>query len=170
MTVLIKPEELYFGGPTTMTYGGVDLGATLTAPKVTITPTIYTPEFQNAKGPLANTDIDQKVIVECDLEINQITGEKMAFALPGSTATVVGPITTITFTAGRIPSDAYKDLVLIGPGLDGRTLQVTIKRAINVGPAEVTFDNTKLGGSPVKFQGRGDPANPTVVPIEIVLQ
>jgi hypothetical protein len=84
MASTITPEELYFGAPASLTFGGVDCGATVDAPKVSFDVTKYTPDFQNAKGPIKGTTVVTKVIPSCELTINQITAQKMAWAMPGS--------------------------------------------------------------------------------------
>src|ERR1035437_1848739 len=122
MTTTIAPEELYFGAPTSLTYGGVECGATLDAAVVTITPTVYSPAFQNAKGPIKSADIVTHVAVEATFTVNQITAAKLAWGLPGATSTGGTGAQTITWTPGRIASAAYQSLVLVGPGLDGRTM------------------------------------------------
>jgi hypothetical protein len=169
MAVIITPEELYFGAPTTLTYGGTECGATIDAPKVTITPTTYTPKFQSAKGPIKGTDIVTEVLVAAEFTVNQITAAKLAWGLPGVTSTGGTGPQTITWTPGRIASGAYLPLVLIGPGLDGRTMTVTITNAVSVNPIEIDFSNTAVAGMKVKFEGRYDPTTPTLAPFSIVL-
>ena len=165
MATTISPEELFFGAPTTLTVDGVDVGGTIDAPKVTITPTVYTPDFQNARGPIKGTDIVTKVLVAAEFTVNQFTGEKMGWTMPGSETT--GQVTT--WEPGRIPSDAYKEVVLIGEGLDGRTMVVAIHDAISVQPLDIDFSSTAIGGMKVRLEGRYDPDAPTVAPFSIEL-
>jgi len=87
MTATITPEELYFGAPASLTYGGVECGATVDAPKVAFEVTTFSPEFQNAKGPIKGTVITTKVIPSCEFTVNQITAQKLAWAMPGSAST-----------------------------------------------------------------------------------
>jgi hypothetical protein len=84
MTSTITPEELYFGAPASLTYGGVECGATVDAPKVAFEVSTYTPEFQNAKGPIKGTVITTKVVPSCEFTVNQMTAQKLAWAMPGS--------------------------------------------------------------------------------------
>jgi hypothetical protein len=84
VTATITPEELYFGAPASLTYGGVECGATVDAPKVAFEVTTFSPEFQNAKGPIKGTVITTKVIPSCEFTVNQITAQKLAWAMPGS--------------------------------------------------------------------------------------
>jgi hypothetical protein len=169
LATTIAPEELFFGAPTSLTYGGVEVGATIDAPKVIITPTTYTPEFMTAKGPVVSTDIVTKVIVACEFTINQLSAAKLAWGMPGCEASGGTGPQTITWTPGRIESADYKDLVLVGPGLDGREITVTIENAISVQPIEVDFSNSAIGGMKMRFEGRYDAATPTVAPFSIVL-
>jgi hypothetical protein len=336
MTTTITPEELYFGAPASITYGGVECGATIDPPKIAFAVTTYTPKFQNAKGPVKGTSITTEVIPSAEFTVNQITAQKLAWALPGSSSssspslgqvraglvttlgadpalgatlirlasvttvadgdfiqigpatteadtevvrvvvagtagatdtqvensagggllidhgngeavkTVTGTLlaapvaaggttvklddmtglapgdfvrfgyvghyetrelvtvgtagaggtgvtfaipltrdhamgewaievtslgaTTITWTAGRIPSDQYQDLVLVGLGLDGRQLTVSIFDAMSAESQELEFSDQTVSGLKVKFAGNYDPATPTVVPFSIVLE
>jgi len=338
MTTTITPEELYFGSPASLTYGGVPCGATIDPPKISFAVTTYAPKFQNAKGPVKGTHITTEVIPSCELTVNQITAQKLAWAMPGTasassesvgvlvaglattlaadpalgattismtsvttvgvggfirigttlteaacevvkvttvgtasggdtvvensagggllidhgngeniktclgtllaapcvagatnikvdavtgsgliapgdfirigyvghyetrTVTTVGTIgpsgtgvsfaipltrdhgldewvivvaalgaTTVTWTAGRIDSSAYKDLVLTGLGLDGRQMIVTINDALSAESQELEFSDSSVSGLKVKFSGNYASATPTVVPFSIQL-
>jgi hypothetical protein len=57
MAVTITPEELYFGSPTTLTYGGEDMGGTTEPPTLSIEVTTSTPDFQNAAGPIGGSTV-----------------------------------------------------------------------------------------------------------------
>jgi hypothetical protein len=165
MPTTISPEELFFGAPVSLTYGGTEVGGTVDAPKVQITTTIYTPEFQNAKGPIEGTDIVTKVIVAAEFTVNQFTAEKLAWAMPGSTTTG----DTTTWEPGRIPTSAYKTLVLQGEGLDGRAMILSIYNAINVSPLEIDFSNQAIAGLKMRFEGRYDATTPTIAPFALEL-
>lgn len=165
MATVILPEELFFGAPTSLTYGGTEVGGTIDAPKVLITTTIYTPEFQNAKGPIKSTDIVTKVIVAAEFTVNQFTAVKLGWAMPGSDQTG----DTTTWTPGRIPNAAYKDLILIGQGLDTRQMILTIHNAINVSPLEIDFSNQSIAGLKMRFEGRYASTTPNVAPFSLEL-
>lgn len=249
MPMLITPEELYYGSPTDLTYGGVDIGGTTEPPSVFWEITEATPDFQNAVGPVANTGVVHSVLCGVELMVNQLTAEKLAWAMPGASSTggtgtetvggadttlsadadagdevisvtdatgmtvgdslrigdageyefreieaidtlditLTSPLsrshdtgdqvretddlgggTTITWTAGRVPSTAYKDLVLVGQGLDGRTMTTTIYRAKSAENISLPFGKADFGGLSMRFIGHVDPANPMVVPFQIV--
>ncbi len=163
MPITINPEELFFGSPTSLVYGGVEVGATITPPKVTITPTLYRPDFQNAIGPVTGAVFVTAVETKCELTVNQFTAQKIAWALPG--ATIVGD--TMSWTPGRVASTAFKDLTLIGEGLDGRTLVVTIHNALPEGALEVSFSKTEISGMTLTFIGYVDEDTPTTAPFTI---
>ena len=116
MTTTIAPEELFFGSPTSITYGGTEVGATIDPPKVTITPTLYKPEFQNAIGPVRGAVFVTAVEASVELTVNQITAEKLAWALPGAEVAV----DVLSWPPGRVHSSAFKDLTLVGERRDGR--------------------------------------------------
>lgn len=248
MAVIITPEELYYGSPTTLTYGGVDIGGTTEPPTVNIEITEAHPDFQNAAGPVVGTSIITDVMASVELTVNQLTAEKLAWALPGATsaggtgtlttgggsttltadvaagATVIpvaattnllvgdkvrigdageyefrtisvitglnltlstalgrghdtgdavvetddlGGGTTITWTAGRVPTSAYKTLVLIGSGLDGRTMTTTLTNAYSSENISIPFGKGEFGGLTMRFVAYYDASTPLVVPFSI---
>lgn len=163
MATTIDPEAQFFGAPVSLMVGGIEVGATIDAPKISIVPDVYTPKYQNAKSPIRGTDIVTWVLVSCEFTVNEFTAAKMALALPG--ATLTGD--TITWEPGRVPSSAYKELVLIEEGLDGRSLVLAIHDAISLQPLEITFGNTEVAGFKMKFEGRADPASPGLIPFSL---
>jgi hypothetical protein len=250
MATTIAPEELYFGTPTSLTVGGVEVGATTEPPTLEIEIEEYTPEFQGAKGPVMGTKIIRRAIPRINLTVNQITAEKLAWAMPGAAsvqtstadeaggatttlasataagdtqatvASAVGLVvgdfvrlgaagptadyreitaiagalltfnralsyahasgasvtetegdgrTTITWTAGRLPSTSYKDVILRGEGLDGREIQVTVENAASAENQELSFADDDITGLSLVLTGHYAPATPTKVPLEIVL-
>lgn len=165
MAVTITPEELYFGSPTTLTYGGTDVGGTTEPPVIRITPTTIRPDFQNAGGPVENTSAVTGCEVRAEIMVNQISATKLAWALPG--ATEAGG--TITWTLGRVPTTAYKDLVLVGQGLDGRTMTVTVENACPETDIELSFGKEEFTGISMTFVGHYAADAPLDVPFSIVL-
>lgn len=163
MAVTITPEELYFGAPTTLTYGGVDVGGTTEAPRVFIEPEYLTPDFQNAGGPVEGTKVVTGCSVRAEIMVNQLVAAKLIWALPGA-ANNAG---TITWTIGRVPSSAYLDLVLVGPGLDGRTLTVTVENACPESSIELPFGKDDFTGMALSFIGHYDKTAPLDVPFSL---
>lgn len=95
MANIIVPESMYFGAPASLTVGGVEVGATLEAPKLSFDIEAYTPEFKNAKGPVKDTVIIRKVMPSLEVLVNELTATKMAWAMPGSSSAVgTGAATT----------------------------------------------------------------------------
>ena len=164
MTTVIDPTELFFGAPVSLTVGGTEVGGTVDIPKITITPTIYSPDFQNAAGPIKDSDIITKILVAADVTVNQFTAAKIAWAMAGAT-TVAG---TTTWKGGRIPSTAYKDVIMVGVGLDGREMTFTIKDAIANGPLEIDLGNTAIAGLKIHFEGRFGSTTPMLAPFTLV--
>jgi hypothetical protein len=161
----INPEQLFFGTVASLTYGGTDVGATVDPPVVTITPTKYAPEFQNAIGPVTGAVFITAVEAKCELTVNEITAEKLAWGLPG--AEVAGDV--ITWTPGRVASTAFKDLVLTGEGLDGRSLIFTLFNALPEGALSIPFSKSEISGMKLTFIGYVDTATPTTAPFAIEL-
>lgn len=249
MATTITPEELYYGSPVTLTYGGVDVGGTTEAPTVNIDITEASPDFQNAAGPIVGTSVITDVMVSASLTVNQMTAQKLAWALPGSSSVTtsiavvggggattltapanVGDTTinvasatglanndyirigaagptasyrqitnvaglvltldralsfahanatsvtevegtgesTITWVAGRVPSASYQPLVLVGQGLDGRTMTTTITNARSAENLSIPFGKGEFGGLSMRFIGHYASTTPTTVPFSIV--
>ena len=163
MATTITPEQLYYGSPTTLTYGGVDVGGTTEPPTVNIDITEFHPDFQNAAGPVEGTAIITDVVVRCELMVNQMTAAKLAWALPGATETDG----VITWSAGRVPSTAYKDLVLVGQGLDGRTMTVTLENAFSSENLSIEYGKGSVSGLSMNFVAFYDPTMPQEVPFTV---
>ncbi len=87
MATTIDATALFFGAAASLTVGGVENGATLTAPKVNVEATIYSPEFQGAGGPIADAAFVTKIKATVEFDVNEITAAKLAISMPGSTST-----------------------------------------------------------------------------------
>lgn len=164
MVQTIAPEALFFGAPASLTVDGTETGATIDNPKVTITPTIYTPEFTNAKGPVAETDIITKVLVAVELTVNEFAAEKLGWAMPGVREDPPG---TFHWTPGRIPTTAYHDVQLVGLGLDLREMVFRIFNAISVQPLDIDFSNATIAGLKLRLEGRYNKNQPTKAPFSL---
>jgi hypothetical protein len=253
MATTIDETALFFGAPASLTVGGDEVGATLTAPKVTIEATQYAPEFQGAGGPISGAVFNTKIKAIVSFTVNELTAAKLAWSLPGSTSsagagstvgdagafstttdlptlvgttylpltsvasplavgqwlkigaaalieyrkvreivptagvllnealtmahdsatavvrTVDGDTTTITWSTGRVPSTAFKDVVLDGVGLDGQHLIVTVTDALSDGKLDVEMSDSAVAGSNVTLTGYYDGANPTLCPVSIAV-
>lgn len=154
MTVTITPEEMYFGAPGTLTIGGVDCGGTTEAPKLTIGIEKFTPDIKNAKGPVKGTAIIRKVMPKLEVLINQLSALKLAWAMPGATATsspgVGGPalggggdatlaadpaLGATNVKVDSIANFAIDDFVVIGPAAGKTEANSEIARLTTVGTA-----------------------------------
>lgn len=165
MATTLSPEDLIFGTPTSITYGGVEAGATTEAPTVTITPTLYKPDFQNAVGPVTGAVFISGAEVACELTVNEFSAAKLAWAMPG--ATEAGGV--ITWSPGRVAGSAFKDLVLTGKNLAGDDLVVTIKNALPEGTVSIPFSKSEISAMKLKFVGYVDTATPNELPFSIEL-
>lgn len=163
--LVIDPSAMFFGAPYSIAYGGVECGATLSPPKISINPDTFKPKFENAKGFIKGTAIVTFVEATVEVEVNEITAAKLAWAMPGSEE-VAG---VITWSPGRVPSSAYKDLVLSVLGLDGATFVFTLTNALSVDPLALEFGNATLAGMKLKFEGYCAVDAPTDAPFSIEL-
>lgn len=86
MPSTIDPSAIFSGAPVSILYGGVECGATTAVPKLTLDVEAGGPDFTNAGGPVRNTRITRKIIPSVELTVNEMTAQKIAWALPGATA------------------------------------------------------------------------------------
>ncbi len=77
--------------------------------------------------------------------------------------------TTISWSTGRVPSEAFKDVIIDGIGLDGRHLVVTVTDALSDGKLDFEMSDSAVAGSHVVMTGYYDGANPTVAPVTIAV-
>lgn len=87
MTTTIDPSAIFSGAPVSILYGGVECGATIAVPKLTLDVEAGGPDFTNAGGPVRATRITRKIIPSVELTVNEFTAQKIGWALPGATAT-----------------------------------------------------------------------------------
>lgn len=254
MATIINPEELFFGTPVSLTVGGVEAGATTEPPTWEFEVEEYTPEFQGAGGPVKGTKVIRRVRPRVNLRVNEITAEKLAWALGNTTSVqsstgvvagggagalagasavgdmtitvgvgegagftagdfirigAVGPTaefrqiapggvagdvltldrqlalahaaattvtevegdgrTTISFRIGRVPTSDYRDVVLVGEGLDGRQMRVELDDCASSENQELSFADDDITGLNLQLEAHYAPEAPRVVPMRVVL-
>jgi hypothetical protein len=106
MANTIDTTALFFGAPASLTIGGVENGATITAPKVNVEATQYAPEFQGAGGPLAGAVFNVKIKASVEFDINELTAAKLGQAMPGSASTAGTGTPTTAGAAFSTTTDA----------------------------------------------------------------
>jgi hypothetical protein len=87
MATTIDPSAIFSGAPVSLTYGGVECGATISAPKLTLEVESGAPAFTNAGGPVKSTRGIRRIIPSVEVVVNEFTAQKLAWAMPGATAT-----------------------------------------------------------------------------------
>ena len=87
MATTIDPSAIFSGAPVSLTYGAVECGATISAPKLTLEVESGAPAFTNAGGPVKSTRGIRRIIPAVEVVVNEVTAQKLAWAMPGATAT-----------------------------------------------------------------------------------
>ena len=87
MVSTIDPSAIFSGAPVSITFGGVECGATTAVPKLSLDVEAGGPEFTNAGGPVRLTRITRRIVPSLELTVNEMTAQKIAWAMPGATAT-----------------------------------------------------------------------------------
>ena len=105
MATTVDADNLFFGAPASLTVGGTEVGATLTAPKATVQSTQYAPDFQGAGGPVAEAVFITKIEAAVEFDVNEVTGAKLAWSMPGSTSVVGTGATHTTGHSQTLPAD-----------------------------------------------------------------
>ena len=143
MVTTMKPEELFFGAPASLTVEGIEVGATVDAPKVSVEITEYTPDFQGARGPVKGTKAITKVLLKVAFRINQLTATKLGWAWPGSTATSSAAV-------GKPLAGGLDTTLAADPALGATNIKVTavtnaaVDDFIRLGPANPTEANSEV--------------------------
>jgi len=86
MVATINPSAIFSGAPVSILFGGVECGATTAVPKLSLEVEAGGPEFTNAGGPVRATRITRRIVPSVELTVNEMTAQKIAWALPGATA------------------------------------------------------------------------------------
>jgi len=108
MSTTVDPNAIWSGAPVSLTFGGVECGATTGVPKLALELQAGAPEFTNAGGPVEGTRGIRKIIPSVEVVVNELTAQKLAWAMPGATATSsesVGVLVTgLATTLGADPA------------------------------------------------------------------
>ncbi len=124
MTTTIDASALFSGAPVSLTYGGVECGATTSIPKFSLTVESGGAAFTNSGGMVKGTVYNRKVAPDVEVTINEITAQKLAWALPGCTATSAESV-------GQVKAGLATTLAA-DPALGATTLDLTSVTTVNV--------------------------------------
>ena len=113
MTTTIDSTALFFGAPASLTVGGVENGATITAPKATVEATLYAPDFQGAVGPISGAVFVTKIKAAVEFDVNELTAAKIARAVPGSTSVVGTGATSVNGHSQTLAADSAAGATVI---------------------------------------------------------
>lgn len=125
MATTVDPNAIWSGAPVSLTYGGVECGATTGVPKLDLAVTEGAPEFTNAGGPVEGTRGIRKIIPSVEIVVNEITAQKFAWAMPGATA-------TSSASVGQVKAGLDTTLAA-DPALGATNLKVTSVTTVVVG-------------------------------------
>jgi len=125
MATTVDPNAIWSGAPVSILYGGVECGATIAVPKVALDVAAGAPEFTNAGGPVEGTRGIRKIIPSIELVVNEINAQKLAWALPGATA-------TSSQSVGQVLAGLDTTLAA-DPALGATNLKVTSVTTVTVG-------------------------------------
>ena len=164
MTTTVDPNAVWSGAPVSITFGGVECGATTAIPKIALDVTGGAPVFTNAGGPVKNTRGIWKIIPSVELVVNELTAQKMAWAMPGATATstqsvgvaVAGLATTLAANPAlgdtiidltSVTTENIGDFLLVGTTLTeaaSEVVRVVVKGT--AGGTDTQVENSAGGG------------------------
>jgi hypothetical protein len=164
MPTTVDPSAIFSGAPVSLTYKGVQCGATTAVPKFTLEVEAGAPVFTNAGGPVVGTRRNRRIVPSVELTVNEQTAQKLAWAMPGATATssqsvgvsVAGLATTLsadpalnatTIGLTSVTTVSAGDFLLIGTTLTEALSEVV--RVVTKGSAGATdtvIENSAGGG------------------------
>lgn len=134
----INASALFSGAPVSLMYGGVECGATTSVPKFAIDVESGAPEFTNAGGPVKGTQINRRARPSVEFTVNEITAQKLAWALPGASS-------TSSQSVGQVAA-GYDTTLAADPALAATNVKVTSVTTINVND----FVRINTPGSPTE--------------------
>ena len=163
MATTVDPNAIFSGAPVSLTFGGVEVGAT-TTPKLSLDVEAGAPTFMGTGGPVEGTRGIRKIIPSVEVTINEFTAQKMAWAMPGATATstesvgvlVAGLATTLaadpalgatTIDLTSVTTESVGDFLMIGTTLTEAACEVV--RVVVKGTAggtDTIIENSAGGG------------------------
>jgi len=168
MATVIDASAIFSGAPVSLTVGGIECGATITVPTFEIAVESGSPAFTNAGGPVMGTRINRKATPSLTVEITEITAQKIAWAMPGSSE--VGGL--ITWDLGRLADDQYQDVIVTSqPSSGGDVLVLTLENCTSAENQKLDFDDdpAKPMSLSLKFTAHYDPTTPKKVPFTLEL-
>jgi len=125
MATTVDPNAIWSGAPVSVTYGGVEMGATTSNPKIALDVTAGAPEFTNAGGPVEGTRGIRKIVPSIEITLNEIDAQRFAWSLPGATATSSESI-------GQVVAGLATTLAA-DPALGAITISLTSVTTVGVG-------------------------------------
>jgi len=162
----IDPNSIWSGAPVSITFGGVDCGATVSVPKLALDVESGAPTILNAGGPVKGTRSIRRITPSIELTINEINATKLAWAMPGATATssqsvgvvVAGLSTTLaadpalaatTISLTSVTTVGINDFIMIGPNTGQTEANTEVVKVTTVGTAgggNTVVENSAGGG------------------------
>lgn len=142
MTTTIDADAIFSGAPVSIRFGGVEVGSTTSAPKLALEVESGAPAFKNAGGPVKGTRGIRRIVPSVELTINEITAQKLAWAMPGATA-------TSTASVGQTRSGLSTTLGA-DPALAATLIRLTSVTTVNtgefirIGPATPTEEDSEV--------------------------
>jgi hypothetical protein len=124
MATTVDPSAIFSGAPVSITFGGVECGATIAAPKLNLNVEAGAPAFTNAGGPVKGTRGTRKIIPEVELTINEFTAQKLGWAMPGA-------VVVSSQSVGQVRAGLDTTLAA-DPALGATNVKVTSVTTVNV--------------------------------------
>lgn len=153
-----------------LTVGGVALGATMEGNVLRMEKTVSSPHFHGVRGPLMRGEFMPMFVPYLETTVPELIGLHFSYALPGATLTSGVSSEVISgWEPGCFSAADYHDVVLTVTKCTGFTQVITVKYAIMVDAAEITYHDE---GDPATlrliFRGSYSASNPTIAPLTIV--
>lgn len=162
------PANLVIGAGD-VTADAVDVGVTADDNTFTIEEEIFEPDNLNGvPGMLVGTQykIRGEGILACTMP--EVNATVIGHLWPGSRSATVGDTTTLDWDGTRrIPTSAFRDMVLTVPGLDGKEFTFEADDAINQGSLEFAGQNAGLMSPRGEWHSKWDPSALTASPYRI---
>ena len=163
----LTPGRIFLGAGD-LTYGTVNIGATVEDTILRIELEQYFPDFNGTKGPVDGTGFILEAIPYLEATLTELRGQFLGWGLPG--------VTVVSGVSSEVISDYQphckpmgQDLVWTGQDCDGHDITITLYNAIVESNLELPFSDNEIVKFRYTWKGLYDLAAPGTAPISIVI-
>lgn len=152
MALTITSEDVLFGPPSSLKFGGVELGASEDPAKLMITVDRYSPgPFQGAGGDIVGLTRINKITAKLAVKLNELSLAKLQWALQNVTTTIGTAATTSPGLATTLTADAAAGATALALTASTNAATGVFLKVGDVGETEIVQVGTYVSGLTVNL-------------------